>query len=112
MNLEKLIPPPVCKEAFRLDREKFIPEKSGCYVLTNFSGIVLYIGLAKNLRRRMNDHLKNPAKTNETVFGRAIMFHWLISDDLNKIERTWLNTHIENDGLLPVLNKIYSPTSA
>lgn len=112
MNIENLFPAPLYKEVFRLDREKFVPEQTGCYVLTNFSGVVLYIGLAKNLRRRMNDHLKNSEKTKETKFGRAILFHWLISNELNKIERTWLNTHIENEGSLPVLNKIYSPTSA
>lgn len=111
MNIGKLIPPPLLKEAFRLSRERYVTEKSGCYVLTTFSGVILYIGLAKNLRRRMHDHLNNPEKTNETSLGRAILFHWLESSELNKVERTWLNTHLENEGALPPLNKIYSPTS-
>jgi hypothetical protein len=111
MNIGKLIPPPLFRESFHLSREKFVSDKSGCYVLTTFAGVVLYIGLAKNLRRRMHDHLSNPEKTNETPLGRAILFHWLESVDLNKVERTWLNTHLENEGALPILNKIYSPTS-
>lgn len=109
MNIGKIIPRPPLKEAFRLSRERYVSEKSGCYILTTFSGVVLYIGLAKNLRRRMRDHLNNPEKTNETSLGKAILFHWIESNDINKIERTWLNIHIENEGSLPILNKIYSP---
>jgi len=33
------------------------------------------------------------------------------SADVNKIERTWMNIHLEQEGSLPVLNGIYSPTS-
>jgi hypothetical protein len=111
MNIGCLKPRPQFKDSFILSREKFITEKSGCYVLTTFSGMVLYIGLAKNLRRRMREHLNNPEKTAQTSLGRAIFFQWFESDDINKIERTWLNTHLEHEGVLPVLNKIYSPTS-
>jgi len=31
--------------------------------------------------------------------------------DTNKIERTWMNTHIQWEGSLPELNSMYSPTS-
>lgn len=109
MNIEKLIPAPVCKESFHLRRKKFVSDQSGCYVLTRFDGLVLYIGLAKNLRQRMQNHLDSSEKTSETSLGRATMFHWLISEELNKLERTWLNIHIENEGRLPILNKIFSP---
>jgi excinuclease UvrABC nuclease subunit len=111
MNVDSFIPCPIFKESFHLSRRKYVPEKSGCYVLTNFSGIVLYVGLAKNLQRRMNDHLKSSGKTTETVFGRAVLFHWIETDDINKIERTWLNIHIAYEGSMPILNKIYSPTA-
>lgn len=111
MNIGKLIPAPLSKESFHLSRKKFIPDKPGCYVLTTFAGAVLYIGLAKNLRQRMQQHLDTPEKTSETSLGRAILFHWIESDQLNKVERTWLNIHLEHEGTLPILNKIYSPTS-
>jgi hypothetical protein len=111
MNVEKLTPCPLSREAFHLSREKFVPERSGCYVLTTFAGVILYIGLAKALRRRMHEHLNSSEKTNTTAFGRAVLFYWLESDELQKVERTWLNIHLENEGFLPVLNKIYSPTS-
>ena len=58
----------------------------------------------------MNEHLDNPEKTNTTKLGRAVIFHWIESNDVNKIERTWLNIHIQNEGCYPELNKIYSPT--
>ena len=111
MNIDALVPKPSHYEAFKRARERFVPETSGCYVLTTFSKIVLYIGLADNLRRRMNDHLDSPAKTAETKLGRAVLFHWIETLDTNKIERTWMNIHMQNEGALPVLNKMYSPLS-
>ena len=105
-----LIPQPSHREAFRRNRERFVPKKSGCYVLTTFSNVILYIGLAVNLRRRMNDHLDDPQKTAETSLGRAVLFHWIESPDTNQVERTWMNIHNEHEGSLPLLNKLYSPT--
>lgn len=109
MNISALVPAPSHCEPFKRNRERFVPERPGCYVLTSFSGTVLYIGLAENLRRRMNNHLDDPLKTEETKLGRAILFHWIESQDTNKIERTWLNTHVLHEAVLPILNKIYSP---
>lgn len=111
MNISKLTPAPMFRESFSLNRKKFIPDKSGCYVLTTFAGVVLYIGLAKNLRQRMQNHLDSPEKTRTTPFGRAIFFYWIESTEVNKVERTWLNIHLGNEGTLPIFNKIYSPTS-
>jgi hypothetical protein len=111
MNVEQLSPSPKNKEAFRLSREAFIPNRAGCYVLTTFSGVVLYVGLAKNLRKRMRNHLDTPEKVNVTSAGKAILFYWYECADINKVERTWLNTHIEHTGCMPVLNKVFSPVS-
>jgi hypothetical protein len=111
MNLDLLVPQPTHCEPFKRNRERFIPVRPGCYVLTNFLKVIFYIGLTVNLRRRMNEHLDDPKKIAETNLGRVVLFHWLESPDINKIERTWMNIHIQNEGALPVLNKVYSPTS-
>ncbi len=110
MNLSELIPLPSHKRPFRLAHQKFVPAKPGCYVLTTFTEVVLYVGLAVDLRSRMKDHLDNPDKTETTQFGRAIWFHWFETPDLNKVERTWMNIHIQHEGCLPELNDVYSPT--
>jgi hypothetical protein len=112
MNLSELIPQPQGCDSFRRSRCKFVPEKSGCYVLTTFEKLVLYVGLATNLRKRMNEHLDSPEKTRATEKGRAVQFHWLETPDINTVERTWMNTHIQHEGTLPPLNKMYSPVSA
>src|SRR5438034_2150212 len=101
MNIAELIPQPSNSDTFKRNRERFIPEKPGCYVLTTFSRVVLYIGLTNNLRKRMNDHLDSPQKTGETKIGRAVLFFWIESLDTNKIERTWMNIHIQCQGSLP-----------
>ena len=110
MKRVDLDPRPERREAFSLRREKFVPTTSGCYVLTTFSEEVLYVGLAKNLRQRMNDHLDNDEKRALTGNGRAIFFYWLERDDIEKVERTWMNTHIQYESTLPILNKVFSPT--
>lgn len=80
-------------------------------MLTTFERNVLYIGLTVNLRRRVNEHLDSAAKTELTAHGRAVLFHWTQTAEINKIERTWLNIHLLNEGCLPILNSVYSPTS-
>ena len=111
MKLLLLAPGPTASEPFRRSRERFIPCRPGCYVLTNVELDVLYIGLTVNLRRRISEHLDSPEKTKLTTRGRAVLFHWIEVEELNKVERTWLNIHLINEGNLPVLNSIYSPTS-
>ncbi|SRR6266480_1530616 len=110
MNFDQLNPHPSNVEIFKRSRERFVPTKPGCYVLTTFNGVVLYIGLTENLRRRFGEHLDNPKKTAQTEHGTAFLFHWLETADTYKVERTWLNIHLQNEGVLPELNGIYSPT--
>ena len=111
MNVSELVPQPTQQETFKRNRERYIPDRPGCYALATFSNVVLYIGLTNNLRRRMNEHLDNPEKTCETKNGRVVFFFWIESDDVHKIERTWMNIHNQNEGALPEFNKVYSPTS-
>ena len=109
MNIEELSPQPTSSQPFRRDRQKFIPDAGGCYVLTTFGGDVLYVGLAIDMRRRMGQHLDTPAKRAPTPLGRAVVFHWLSCADLQQVERTWMNIHIQHEGRLPPLNGAYSP---
>jgi predicted GIY-YIG superfamily endonuclease len=111
MNISELVPPPQQSESFLRSRCKYVPAASGCYVLTTFSKVVLYVGLTNNLRRRMNEHLDSPEKTSETQYGRAILFHWTETADTDRVERTWMNIHQQHEGCLPILNKVYSPVS-
>jgi excinuclease UvrABC nuclease subunit len=113
MKINQLVPQPSHSESFRRDRLRYIPDVSGCYILATFSKVVLYIGLATNLRRRMNQHLENPERTREGMNGRAVLFYWIEieSQQINKIERTWMNIHIQHEGMLPEFNKTYSPVA-
>ena len=112
MNITQLEPAPAQRDSFRRDRERFISEQAGCYVLTTFRGVIMYLGLAKNLRRRFNQHLDSEQKTAVTECGKAIFFSWFETEDLSKVERTWMNIHIQHEGALPLLNKIYSANLA
>ena len=109
MHFSQLVPKAEHSEPFRWTHEKFVPDTSGCYALCSAAGTVLYVGLADNLRRRMGQHLSTPGKTIETPFGRAVLFHWIESDVVHSVERAWMNTHIQHEGTLPYLNRVFSP---
>jgi hypothetical protein len=111
MNVSALDPFPSMSEPFHRSKLRFLPDGSGCYVLTTFDGTVLYVGLAENVRRRVNQHLDSPEKTSVNPEGRAVLVHWYETTERNKVERTWMNIHNLIEGRLPVLNRAYSPTS-
>lgn len=111
MKVSDLIPLPTFKEGFRRAQSRFISKESGCYVLATFDDEILYVGLAKNLRRRFVQHLDTAEKIAATAKGRAVWFFWLECEELPKVERTWMNAYQLKHAKLPILNKVYSPTS-
>lgn len=113
MKIDELTPKPTDKVQFKLASFKAVPQENGCYVLTTFDNDILYIGLATNLNNRFKRHLDNPEKTNPTLEGKAIWFHFTTFDPKNlpKLERTWLNQFSNKHGRLPILNKVNSPVS-
>jgi excinuclease UvrABC nuclease subunit len=111
MIISELSPQPIEKVPFKLSFLKLVQKLPGCYILTTFNDEILYIGLSNNLFTRFQQHLINPEKTNPTKTGKAIWFYYLVYDanNLPKLERSWINQYISNEGQLPILNKINSP---
>ncbi len=111
MNINDLIPEPQGKETFKFSSEGAIPEESGCYVLTNYDGDILYIGQSVDMQTRFLQHLADPRKTGLTVNGRAFWFFWLEweSAQLNSLERGWLNNYRAVMGVLPIMNSQNPP---
>ena len=96
---------------FSLKARKFVPESPGCYALSTFERDVLYVGLTDNLNRRFFQHRETREKREPTTIGMAFWFYFLPCEtrETNRIERTWLNEHLELHGVWPVLNKANSP---
>jgi hypothetical protein len=112
MKIEKLSPFPEDRELFAWSHHARVPAQAGCYVLTTFSGDVLYVGLAKsNIRDRMGAHLDTDEKRSLGTLGVAYWFYYLLGDskEVAAIERGWINQSILETGLRPPLNKIDSP---
>jgi predicted GIY-YIG superfamily endonuclease len=111
MKVNQLIPVVENRVQFSFKAHKFVPAESGCYVLTNFDNEVLYIGLTDNLHRRFAEHRDTKEKRQETSQGTAFWFYYLPYEEkeVNRLERTWLNLYMESHGVLPILNKVYSP---
>jgi hypothetical protein len=111
MHISLLDPAPTAKCLFKRKEQRLVPDAAGCYVLTTFEGEVLYVGLSVSLKSRLGQHLDDKRKTGPTSLGRAFFFHWVERTDLERVERTWMNTHTLHEGKLPELNGAYSPVS-
>jgi excinuclease UvrABC nuclease subunit len=113
MKVCELIPCPNQKVFFNLSSFREVPKLKGCYILSNSEDDILYVGLSTNLLKRFENHLDNPEKTRQTTIGKVIWFHYLVHDtnNLEELERTWINQYCSIHGVLPALNKIYSPVS-
>jgi hypothetical protein len=113
LKISELTPLPELKVRFKGISFKTVPKTHGCYVLTSFTGEILYIGLAINLNARFLQHLDNSEKIAATNDGKAIWFYYLQYDakNLPRLERTWLNQFLSIHGHLPILNKVSSPIS-
>jgi predicted GIY-YIG superfamily endonuclease len=111
MKAKQLVPKVDNRVQFSLKYRKFVPKETGCYVLTAFDDEVLYIGLTDNLYRRFAEHRDNREKRDPTSRGVAFWFYYLAcaEKEIYRIERSWLNQHVELHGELPVLNKVNSP---
>ena len=86
-----------------------MPDDMGCYVLTNFSGEIFYIGRAKDLCRRMAQHLRNPKMRQRIAAGKATQFHYRLCKvkDLPYLERGWMKEYrMRNGGRLPPFNEV------
>ncbi len=98
-------------EEFDYSKYKRIPQKPGCYVISNFEQVILYIGKTINLQNRFLQHLDSPEKTKLTILGKAYWFSYSLRNDefgISKLERGWVNHFELHNGELPILNKIHA----
>ena len=47
------------------DKLKLVPEKPGCYLMKDKDNFIIYVGKAKNLKRRVNSYF-NKIQTGKT----------------------------------------------
>ena len=92
---------------FDLSESIHTPSHSGCYLLTNFDGDVIYIGQSNNLYRRMQEHLANPRMTARTRLGYASWFYYGLWEqgEIIRIESEMLFQYQMAEGQLPPLNR-------
>lgn len=112
MKVLSLIPSPTFIGAFDYPTVASLPETPGCYVLTNASSDIIYLGQAVNLRSRVTKHLDAARHRELTQLGRASLLSVLCVEaplSLSAHERGWLNQCELCDGALPPLNKIRAP---
>lgn len=112
MKITALTPSPGHPVPFEYRVVRAIAVDPGCYVLTNASGEILYIGQAVRIRSRLLQHLDAGRHREMTARGKASFVSILTLDDsirLNAYERGWIDQCELADGCLPPLNKVHGP---
>ena len=81
------------------EKLKLIPERPGCYLMKNKDGLIIYVGKAKNLKRRVNSYF-NKVHTGKT---RALVS--------NITDFEYIVTNSETESLILEINLIkrYNP---
>ena len=78
---------------------KLLPEKPGCYLMKNSNGVIIYVGKAKNLKRRLSSYF------NRVQTGKTLM----LVNDIDSFEYIVTSTEIESLILEITLIKTYNP---
>ncbi len=81
------------------EKLSLVPELPGSYQMKNKDGIIIYVGKAKNLKRRLNSYF------NRTVTGKTLM----LVNDIVDFEYIVTNTELESLILEITLIKKYNP---
>ena len=81
------------------EKLKLVPEKPGCYLMKNKDGVIIYVGKAKNLKRRVNSYF-NKIQTGKTK---------VLVDNIEDFEYIITNTETESLILEINLIKKYDP---
>ena len=68
------------------EKLSLVPELPGSYQMKNSDGIIIYVGKAKNLKRRLNSYF------NRTVTGKTL----LLVNDIVDFEYIVTNTELES----------------
>lgn len=82
------------------EKVKLLPAKSGCYIMKDNSGNVIYVGKAKSLRNRVKSYFDTSLKTNKTY---ALVKH------IYDFEYIITNTELDAFSLENNLIKKYQP---
>ena len=106
MKIGDLRPAVSLRERFHLSCRLLVPTDAGCYVLTSFDGEVLYVGLAKCLATRFEQHCNDGDKRRVVSGFKAAWFYYLrcSETELARLERGWMSEYLDVHGALPPLN--------
>ncbi len=81
------------------DKLSLVPTSPGCYQMKNKDGLIIYVGKAKNLKRRLSSYF------NKTQTGKTLM----LVNDIEDFEYIVTSTEIESLILEITLIKKYNP---
>ena len=63
------------------EKLKLLPEEPGCYLMKNNIGDIIYVGKAKNLRRRVNSYFVGAHNAKTTLLVSEIVdFEYIITE--------------------------------
>lgn len=113
MLVSRLIPNTNSRSLFEWSSAMLVPDAPGCYTLATHDDIIVYVGQATNLNRRLRDHLASDDKRSRTRWGYARWFSYRLCDasELSQLENAWVQQFkLANRGSLPTFNQVEPPS--
>ena len=104
MNVRELIPSVTHVAKLRLSEVDRAHDGSGSYVISTFSGDILFIGIGGNIRdcfAKSMSALKKPAFSSHR---QPVFFHWRLATNPAALTEIWLKRHRLSEGCVPLLN--------
>ena len=112
MQVGRLVPKADSRQLFAGSSIGVVPETPGCYALVTHDKIVVYIGQANDINRRMQEHLACDEKRSRTPWGYARWLYYRLCDvsDLSQLESEWTRQFkLASRGRRPHFNKHEPP---
>ena len=90
------------------DKLKLLPDKSGCYLMKDRLGNVIYVGKAKNLKNRVKSYFTGAHNAKTTLLVSEIVdFEFIITT--NEVECLILENNLISDvGFKININKFFN----
>ena len=91
---------------------KLLPQNPGCYIMLDESGVIIYVGKAKNLKNRVTQYFRNGYKTNKVAAMVSSIkdFYYVITNteaDALSLENNLIKKHKPKYNILLKDDKSY-----
>ncbi len=101
MQIDEIMPQPQASVPFAESSVSLLTDRPGCFILTDESLKILYIGRSKNLQNSLRYNLTRPEIVKKSLAERPDWFFYFEHADADTLWFEWANFHYSREGMEP-----------